>query len=128
MFRSPDRPRSTRPCRWPTRRIWNGDAPSPLNAAGCCCGSPIIPFDNDDQAIEIANNTPYGLSGCVFTNNLRRAHRAAEELETGEVLINGAANLGVTRPFGGIGISGMGKEGGRQGLEEFLHIKTVSMA
>jgi aldehyde dehydrogenase (NAD+) len=87
----------------------------------------IIPFDTDDQAIEIANSTPYGLSGYVFTTNLRRAHRVAEELETGEVLINGAANLGVTRPFGGIGISGMGKEGGRQGLEEFLHIKTVSM-
>lgn len=88
----------------------------------------IIPFDGEDQAIEIANSTQYGLSGYVFTNDLRRAHRVAEELETGEVLINGAINLGVTRPFGGIGISGMGKEGGRQGLEEFLHVKTVSMA
>jgi aldehyde dehydrogenase (NAD+) len=88
----------------------------------------IIPFDDDDQAIEIANGTPYGLSGYVFTRDLRRAHRVAEELETGEVLINGAINLGCTRPFGGIGISGMGKEGGRQGLEEFLQIKTVSMA
>jgi len=88
----------------------------------------VIPFDDDDHAIEIANSTPYGLSGYVFTNDLRRAHRVAEELETGEVLINGATNLGATRPFGGIGISGMGKEGGRQGLDEFLHIKTVSMA
>jgi aldehyde dehydrogenase (NAD+) len=88
----------------------------------------IIPFDDENEAIEIANNTPYGLSGYVFTNDLRRAHRVAEELETGEVLINGATNLGVTRPFGGLGISGMGKEGGRQGLEEFLRIKTVSMA
>jgi aldehyde dehydrogenase (NAD+) len=88
----------------------------------------IIPFDDEQEAIEIANNTPYGLSGYVFTNDLRRAHRVAEELETGEVLINGAVNLGVTRPFGGIGISGMGKEGGRHGLEEFLRIKSVSMA
>lgn len=88
----------------------------------------IIPFDGEEQAIAIANSTAYGLSGYVFTNDLRRAHRVAEELETGEVLINGAANLGSTRPFGGIGISGMGKEGGRQGLEEFLHLKTVSMA
>jgi aldehyde dehydrogenase (NAD+) len=88
----------------------------------------IIPFDDEDHAIEIANSTPYGLSGYVFTKDLRRAHRVAEELETGEVLINGAANLGVTRPFGGIGISGMGKEGGRQGLDEFLRIKTVSIA
>ena len=88
----------------------------------------IIPFDGEEQAIAIANSTAYGLSGYVFTNDLRRAHWVAEELETGEVLINGAANLGATRPFGGIGISGMGKEGGRQGLEEFLHVKTVSMA
>jgi len=88
----------------------------------------IIPFDDEEQAIEIANSTQYGLSGYVFTNDLRRAHRVAEELETGEVLINGAINLGVTRPFGGIGISGMGKEGGRAGLDEFLHVKTVSMA
>ncbi|ORV50439.1 aldehyde dehydrogenase [Mycobacterium europaeum] len=88
----------------------------------------IIAFDDDDEAIDIANSTPYGLSGYVFTKDLRRAHRVAEELETGEVLINGAMNLGATRPFGGIGISGMGKEGGRHGLDEFLHIKTVSIA
>jgi aldehyde dehydrogenase (NAD+) len=88
----------------------------------------IIPFDDDDQAIAIANSTPYGLSGYVFTKDLRRALRVAEELETGEVLVNGAKNLGATRPFGGIGISGMGKEGGRQGLDEFLQIKTVSVA
>jgi len=59
---------------------------------------------------------------------LRRAHRVAEELKTGEVLINGALNLGVTRPFGGLGLSGMGKEGGRQGFEEFLRTKSVSIA
>ncbi|WP_293234781.1 aldehyde dehydrogenase family protein [Mycolicibacterium sp.] len=88
----------------------------------------IIPFDDDDQAIEIANSTPYGLSGYVFTTNLRRAHRVAEELDAGEVLVNGAANLLANRPFGGIGISGMGKEGGRQGLDEFLRVKSISMA
>jgi aldehyde dehydrogenase (NAD+) len=88
----------------------------------------IIPFDTEEQAIEIANSTPYGLSGYVFTNDLKRAHRVAEEMETGEVLINGAAPLTVHRPFGGIGISGMGKEGGREGLTEFLRTKSVSMA
>lgn len=88
----------------------------------------IMPFDDENQAIEIANSTPYGLSGYVFTTNLRRAHRVAEELDTGEVLVNGAANLLANRPFGGIGISGMGKEGGRQGLDEFLRVKSVSMA
>ncbi|WP_425295027.1 aldehyde dehydrogenase family protein [Mycolicibacterium vanbaalenii] len=87
----------------------------------------IIPFDDEQEAVEIANGTPYGLSGYIYTNDLRRAHRVAEDLETGEVLINGAVNLGVTRPFGGIGVSGMGKEGGREGLYEFVRIKTVSM-
>jgi aldehyde dehydrogenase (NAD+) len=88
----------------------------------------IIPFDTEEQAIEIANSTPYGLSGYVFTNDLKRAHRVAEEMETGEVLINGAAPLPVHRPFGGFGISGMGKEGGRLGLDEFLRTKSVSIA
>lgn len=87
----------------------------------------IIPFDTEEQAIEIANSTPYGLSGYLFTNDLKRAHRVAEEIETGEVLINGAAPLTVRRPFGGIGISGMGKEGGREGIAEFLRTKSVSI-
>ena len=88
----------------------------------------IIPFDGEDHAIKIANSTPYGLSGYVFTNDLKRAHRVAEELDAGEVLVNGAANLLANRPFGGFGISGMGKEGGRQGLDEFLRVKSVSIA
>jgi aldehyde dehydrogenase (NAD+) len=88
----------------------------------------ITPFSRDEDAIRIANNTRYGLSGYVQTQNLSRGLRVAEELVTGEVLINGAANLRVQRPFGGIGISGMGKEGGRLGLEEFLRVKSVGIA
>jgi aldehyde dehydrogenase (NAD+) len=87
----------------------------------------IIPFDTDDEAIEIANCTPYGLSAYLHTQQLHRAHRIAEELITGEVLINGAANLGVHRPFGGWKTSGVGKEGGRQGFEEFLRTKSVAI-
>ena len=87
----------------------------------------IMPFDTEQEAIGIANSTPYGLSGYVFTEDLKRAHRVAEEMETGEVLINGAAPLTVHRPFGGIGISGMGKEGGREGITEFLRTKSVSI-
>ena len=88
----------------------------------------ITPFDTDDEAVAIANSTPYGLSAYVQTNDLRRAHRIAEELVTGEVLVNGAANLAVHRPFGGLGLSGFGKEGGRAGLEEFLRTKAVGIA
>ena len=88
----------------------------------------ITSFADDDEAFRIANNTRYGLSGYIQTQNLARGLRAAEELVTGEVLINGAANLRVQRPFGGIGISGMGKEGGRLGVEEFLRVKSVGIA
>ena len=80
----------------------------------------ISPFVDDEEAIRIANNTRYGLSGYIQTQNLSRGLRVAEELVTGEVLVNGAANLRVQRPFGGVGISSMGKEGGRLGMEEFL--------
>jgi aldehyde dehydrogenase (NAD+) len=87
----------------------------------------VSPFATDEEALRIANSTPYGLSAYVQTNDLRRAHRMAEELHSGEVLINGASNLAVHRPFGGIGLSGFGKEGGRQGLEEFLRVKSVGI-
>jgi aldehyde dehydrogenase (NAD+) len=88
----------------------------------------IIPFDTEEQAVEIANSTPYAPSGYVFTNDLKRTHPVAEEMETGEVLVNGAAPLAVHRPFGGFGISGMGTEGGREGLNELLRTKSVSIA
>ena len=88
----------------------------------------IIPFDTEQDAIEIANNTRYGLSGYIQTADLRRALRVAEELDTGEVLINGSPNLMVNRPYGGFGLSGVGKEGGRAGIEEFLKVKGVGIA
>jgi aldehyde dehydrogenase (NAD+) len=88
----------------------------------------ITPFATEDEAIHIANNTPYGLSGYIQTKDLKRALRVAEELVTGEVLINGAANLRVQRPFGGLGLSGFGKEGGKLGIEEFLRVKSVGIA
>ncbi|GAA4663511.1 aldehyde dehydrogenase family protein [Gordonia humi] len=87
----------------------------------------ITKFRTEAEAIEIANSTEYGLSGYIQTADLKRATRVAAELETGEVLINGAANLAARRPFGGIGLSGTGKEGARAGIEEFLQVKSVAM-
>ena len=69
----------------------------------------ITKFSTDEEAIAIANSTRYGLSSYIQTKDLTRAHRIAAELEAGEVLINGAPNLAVHRPFGGIGISGVGQ-------------------
>jgi aldehyde dehydrogenase (NAD+) len=88
----------------------------------------ITPFADESEAIEIANCTKYGLSAYVQTADLRRALRVADELVTGEVLINGARNLAVHRPFGGLGRSGFGKEGGRAGIEEYLRVKSVGIA
>ncbi|MGN5238609.1 aldehyde dehydrogenase family protein [Rhodococcus sp. SJ-3] len=88
----------------------------------------IIPFRDEAHAIEIANSTRYGLSGYVHTKDLKRGLRVAEELVTGEVLINGASNLAVNRPFGGLGVSGLGKEGGKAGIEEFLFVKGIGIA
>lgn len=88
----------------------------------------ITSFRDESDAIAIANATPYGLGGYIRTNDLGRALRVAEQLEAGDVHINGAGNLMVNRPFGGWGLSGHGKEGGRQGLEEFMRIKGVGIA
>lgn len=87
----------------------------------------IMPFRDEDEAVSIANNTRYGLSGYIQTRDLNRALRVAEELQTGEVLINGGSNVAVWRPFGGLGMSGQGKEGGRAGIEEFLRLKGVGV-
>lgn len=87
----------------------------------------ITPFKDEAEAIEIANSTPYGLAGYIRTRDIARAIRVAEQLEAGDIHINGAGNLMVNRPFGGWGMSGVGKEGGRQGIEEFLRVKGVGI-
>lgn len=86
----------------------------------------IMPFDTEQQALEIANGTEYGLSGYIWTSNLSRAVRVAEELVAGDIRINGF-DRSVSRPFGGFGTSGMGKEGGREGIAEYLRIKAVNL-
>ncbi|ALJ18885.1 aldehyde dehydrogenase family protein [Microbacterium sp. No. 7] len=87
----------------------------------------IFRFRTEEEALELANSTPYSLSSYVQTRDLNRAIRLATELHAGQTLINGATNLRVARPFGGFGISGVGKEGGRHGLEEFLQVKSVGI-
>lgn len=85
----------------------------------------IIPFDTEEQAVEIANGTAYGLSNYVQTGDMRRALRLARDLHSGTVGINGTGNMHVGAPFGGVGISGFGREGGREGILEFVSTKTV---
>jgi aldehyde dehydrogenase (NAD+) len=84
----------------------------------------ILPYDDEDQAVAIANDTPYGLSGRVFGSNEDRAWGIARRLRTGMVHINGAdGNLNA--PFGGYKQSGNGREWGEAGLEDFLETKAV---
>ncbi len=84
----------------------------------------IIPYDDEDQAVEIANDTPYGLSGYVSSGDLDRARRVAARLRTGMVHINGAS-LDAMAPFGGYKQSGNGREWGAEGIEEFLEVKSI---
>ena len=84
----------------------------------------IIPYDDEDEAVEIANDTPYGLSGYVSSGSLARARRVAARLRTGMVHINGAS-LDSMAPFGGYKQSGNGREWGPEGIEEFLEVKSI---
>ena len=84
----------------------------------------IIPYDGDDEAIRIANETPYGLSGYVSSSDIERARRVARKLRTGMVHINGAP-LDSMAPFGGFKQSGNGREWGPHGIDEFLEVKSV---
>lgn len=84
----------------------------------------IIPYDTEEQAVEIANGTPYGLSGAVSSADPRRAEAVARRLRTGQVDINGG-RFNPVAPFGGYKQSGFGRERGRFGLEEFLETKAL---
>ena len=88
----------------------------------------VFRFRDEAEAIELANGTAYGLAAYVQTNDLKRAHRLAAELVSGVVHVNGAPNVHAAAPFGGIGLSGFGREGGKAGLDEFLRVKTVGIA
>ena len=85
----------------------------------------IIPFDDEEDAIRIANDTPYGLAAYIETNNAERAARVAAKLRAGQVRINGS-ECEYGSPFGGYKMSGIGREGGILGLEDFLESKAVS--
>jgi aldehyde dehydrogenase (NAD+) len=84
----------------------------------------IIPYDDEDDAVAIANDTPYGLSGYVSSADHRRACRVAARMRTGMVHVNGA-DLDSMAPFGGYKHSGNGREWGPHGLEEFLEVKSI---
>lgn len=86
---------------------------------------PLIPFKTDAEVVSMANDTPFGLSAYFCTTNLSRAWRLAEDLEVGMVGVNEGAISFAGAPFGGVKESGLGREGGPQGMEEYLEEKYV---
>ena len=85
----------------------------------------MMPFDTEDEVIELANDTPYGLAAYIQTDSAERARRVAARLRSGMIQVNGASRASGA-PFGGYKQSGVGREGGAWGIEEFLEIKTIS--
>jgi acyl-CoA reductase-like NAD-dependent aldehyde dehydrogenase len=87
----------------------------------------VIPYDDDDDAVRIANNSMFGLSGGVFSGDEERALAIARRIRTGTFTINGGNYFGADAPFGGYKQSGIGRESGIAGFEEFLESKTLAV-
>ena len=88
--------------------------------------APLIRFKTDDEAVAIANDTPFGLAAYFFTTNVHRAWRMAERLQYGMVSINDGILSTEVAPFGGVKESGLGREGAAEGLEEYLDVKYIN--
>ncbi len=89
--------------------------------------APIVRFDNDEEAIRLANDTPFGLISYVYSQDLTRAIRTAEALEAGMVAINRGVISDPAAPFGGVKQSGLGREGGFDGIYEYLETKYIGL-
>lgn len=87
----------------------------------------VIPFENDDDAVRISNESDYGLSGMVASGDRERAMRVARRIRTGSVSVNNGMCIAPDLPFGGYKRSGIGREWGREGIEEFLEIKAIAV-
>ncbi|MEU4244541.1 NAD-dependent succinate-semialdehyde dehydrogenase [Actinoplanes sp. NPDC026619] len=90
--------------------------------------APVIPFDTEAEVVELANDTRYGLASYVYTRDLDRAVRVAEQLQFGIVGVNDINPTAAAAPFGGVKDSGLGREGGPAGIEEYLDTKLVGIS
>ena len=88
----------------------------------------VIPFQDEDEAIRLANDTIYGLSGSIWTRDGARALRVARAVETGVLSINSNSSVRVTTPFGGFKQSGYGRELGPHALDAYTEVKTIFYA
>ena len=89
--------------------------------------APLVEFDDEDEALRLANDTEYGLVSYLYTKDLRRGLRLAERLESGMVGLNRGLVSDPAAPFGGLKQSGLGREGGHDGLLEFIEKKYLAV-
>ena len=112
---------------WVEPTIWTGlsedSAVIREEIFGPCCH--VAPFDDEDEAIQRANNTPYGLAAVIWTENLTQAHRVAPKLEAGLIWVNSWFLRDLRTAFGGMKQSGIGREGGVHGLEFYSELSNV---
>jgi aldehyde dehydrogenase (NAD+) len=85
----------------------------------------VLAFDTEDEAIELANDSQYGLGAGVWTQNLARGHRVAHKLRAGTVWVNSYRVVAANAPFGGYGSSGWGRESGLDAVREYTEVKTI---
>jgi aminomuconate-semialdehyde/2-hydroxymuconate-6-semialdehyde dehydrogenase len=112
---------------WVEPTIWTG-LPETATVVkdeifGPCCH--IQPFDSEDEVIEMANDTDYGLAASVWTENIAKAHRVAGQVEAGIVWVNSWFLRDLRTPFGGSKRSGIGREGGVHSLEFYTELKNI---
>ncbi|KAA6183183.1 2-hydroxymuconic semialdehyde dehydrogenase [Thiohalocapsa marina] len=124
---TPDMPGELAGGSWVQPTIWTGLSEEARvvkeEIFGPCCH--VQPFDSEDEAIRMANDTKYGLAAAVWTENLGRAHRVADQLEAGIIWVNSWFLRDLRTAFGGMKHSGIGREGGVHSLEFYTEIKNV---
>ena len=86
----------------------------------------IIPFDDDDEAVRIANDSAFGLAGAVLSGSLERGNAIARRIRTGSIGVNGGMFYGADAPFGGYKSSGIGRQCGLEGFQQYLETKTIA--
>ena len=87
----------------------------------------LMPFETEEEALQLANSTQYGLAASIWTQNLSRAHRVGAQVQSGIIWINCWLLRDLRTPFGGVKESGIGREGSKYGIEEFIEVKYLLM-